>query len=487
MTEYRPPRLENAGDGAMVMRVLPNRPGVGQFFKTWQAVEVVRMSDAPGGSEAHYVIGPLLDAMSRSALYAGSLPPGNYRFVKFSAMSCGALCVESSLTAGPRFSGFAIQSGKLTDLDVLVQTPPVSFMNAGTVMLTHGHAPLGAETSEIVAELAPGLKPVLTGPALSWTDSPQATAAIANLDLLARKLSYGNVSPQALPDGRILYGSANGMVFEWTPGKRPVAHDIGMRKSVESVLATTDGAWIAGGELAMLQLTRDQGTSWESIRGDLPLALVLDVHQWQDQLLVTTLRGQSVGVYRSGLNGGSWTRIGSYEMSLSNFWDVPGVRPQSFLLGNHLFTSLPGRKMADLDLATTTSELRELPGAIQMFSVSSDGMLRCRCQAAIAVNPYESHDMGRTWTSSNVARFMLMPTFRDQLHGVALLGHFMAPGTLVYTEDGGSSWTETVTVPANSQLEFVYGKDGKSVYAMSSQGTAWASFDDGKTWKGGMR
>lgn len=487
MPEYRSAKLKDPNDGAMAVRILPNRNGVSQFFKTWQVLEVVRSPDAPGGTEAHFEVGPLLDGMSRSALYAGSLPPGHYRFVKLSAMSCGALCVQSSLMVNPHFSGFDVQSGKLTDLNVLVQSDPPSFLGAGNVMLSHDEAALGTETTEIIDELAPGLKPVLVDAPLSWTDSPAAAAAQAKANLLARQFSTGSVSPEALPDGRIIYGSANGVVFEWTPGQRPVAHDIGMRRSVESVLVTTDGAWIAGGELSMLQLTRDQGKNWGSIRGDLPLALILDVHQWRDQLVTTTLRGQSVAVYRSGPYGGSWTRLGSYEMSLSAFWDIPGIRPQSFLIGDHLITTLPGRKLADMNLETAASEIRDLPGSLQMFSASPDGVLRCRCQAAIAVNPYESHDMGRTWTSSAAARFMLMPTFRDALHGVAFLGHYMSANKLVYTEDGGNTWIETVDVPADVAYKFVYSKDGKAVYAMSSRGSIWGSFDDGRTWKTGMR
>src|SRR5690606_32729324 len=150
-----------------------------------------------------------------------------------------------------------------------------------------------------------------------------------------------------------------------------------------------------------------------------------------------------------------------YTMDLSDFWDVPGVRPQSFLYESRLVTTLPGRNVAVLDLKNRQAETFPLPGAIQKFSVSDDGVLRCKCMPSLIVDPYESHDFGETWVKSSHDRFMLPPIFKDKEHGVAFQNGMYSSAKIVYTEDGGETWKSSIDTRYHFHHIF-YSKDKKS-------------------------
>jgi photosystem II stability/assembly factor-like uncharacterized protein len=473
--EMRTATMEAPTDGAVLIRVLPNMASASQFFKNWNSITVERL---PTGTESakQFALTPTLDATSRTAIYAGSLPPGTYRFVQFSAQQCGYMCVSSLITVNPNFSRFDVKSGRLTDLGELVQ---LGFGNK--VLFAHGREPDTTISTEIIEQALPSLKPLLTAPALSW-DADTVPVTMDKASEIAKKISYGFVAVKDTDQGDFVYGSANGVVFSWQPGQKPVAHDINSRVSVESVLVTPSGSWLAGGELGVLRQSDDSGVTWRSIRGNLPFGVVVDLNYWNKRVIATTLKGNDVNVYTAAEGSDAWSPLAHYQMDISLFWDIPGVRAQSYLVKDTLITTLPGRKVAVMDLHSGQSNIRELPGAIQMFSVSQDQVLRCRCAASIAVNPYESHDMGKTWQDSTNSRFMLMPTFRDDKNGVAFKGGFFAPSRMTYTADGGSTWFETTEAPIFFNQLF-YSRDGKTAYAGSAEGAFWTSTDDGRHWQ----
>jgi hypothetical protein len=230
-------------------------------------------------------------------------------------------------------------------------------------------------------------------------------------------------------------------------------------------------------------ISTDEGRHWRSVRGALPYGVVMDLDEWRDQVLVTVLRGNKVSAYAANESTMEWLPLAAYELQISAFWDIPGVRPQSFLIGDTLITTLPGRKLAVLNLQTKAVEINSLPGAIQMFSTSADGVLRCRCVAIIATNPYESRDLGKTWQEAAIPRFALMPAFKDKLHGVAYVGQWLASGgTLAYTENGGKDWIEAYKTDVYFDKVF-FSHDGSEAYALSAFGARLMSTDAGKTWE----
>lgn len=477
--DIRGTQIKGPNDGAVVIRVLPNVQSSSQFFKNWQFLKLARAPQAGESSEVEYAVLPKTDAASRSAIYAGTLPPGQYRFVQFSAQQCGYMCVSSLLEVAPKFSRFEVKPGQITDLGVLVQTDP--YDGSRRVMLTHESAGSSALTPELVREVLPDLLPMMSRPRLSWL-AESVPSPMAAMHQSAIQHSYGLLSPRETEDGAFLYGTANGVVGRWKPGASHQSHDIGERVSVDSVLVLPDERWMAAGEFSTVKISGDRGRTWQSVRGDLPLGLVVDLNLWRDSVILTLMQGKLVKVYSAPAGSDQWKLVAEHTTDVNLFFDVQGVRPQSLLLGDVLVTTIPGRQLSVLDLSSGRAELRPLPGAIQMFSASADGVLRCRCISVIKVDPYESHDLGKTWVESTASRFMMMPAFRDKLNGVAFKGGFMSPSKFAYTRDGGATWVETTEAPFYFHQLF-YSRDGSKAYAATMLGNLWQTENDGQTWQ----
>jgi photosystem II stability/assembly factor-like uncharacterized protein len=294
--------------------------------------------------------------------------------------------------------------------------------------------------------------------------------------------SVGLASPRAIDGSGFIYGTADGVLTRVRPGQQATYYDVGARSSVEAVLVSAEGDWFVGGELGLLSVSKNQGRTWQSIRGDLPFGVIVDLAQWHDQIIVTTLRHKDVFIHAAATGSAHWRQLAHYQIDFNRFSGVPGERAQSFLVRDGLITTIPGRKMAYLDLKTEQSDIRSLPGMIQKFSVSADGTLRCRCKATIAVNPYESHDLGLSWKDSNVSRFMMMPVFQDEKHGIALETPIGTQYKMLYTEDGGVTWVESMDAPLGVRQMF-YSHDPGIAYVGTAYGQFWMTHDNGKSWK----
>jgi hypothetical protein len=471
---YRPAKVQDPGDGAVVMRVLPNMDGpVGTLFKTWATLTLARTSSSPAEHEMTFLLRPTLDATSRTAFYAAGLPPGDYRFEGFSSERCGAVCVQTSASVSPGFSHFQVESGRLTDLGVILLS--LAPGGSGETQMVHDMASDHPETAEIVRELVPDLSGLTRDAPLSWKPA-SVSAEMEKLRAHSIAHNLGFASPQPIDGGGFIYGTAYGFLVSFMPGHSPSAHYVGFRSSIETVLVTSDGDWLVGGELGLLSSSKDRGHTWQNIRGSIPFGFVVNLSQWHNQVIATTLRGKDVYIHAAAPGGAPWRQLAHYQL------DVTGQSVQSSLMGDGLVTTLPSSKVAFLDMSTGQSEIRSAPGWINAFSASADGVLRCLCTPAIATNPYESADLGKTWKSSNASRFMRLPTFRDAKHGVAFKAPVLAQAKMVYTEDGGTTWIDGIDAPVGVHPVF-YSRDGSVAYLGTAYGAFWASHDDGKTWE----
>lgn len=473
------PVPQQADEGAVVVRLLPNTQSASQFMKNWENIVVEQDSGKTGEPGKQYALKPDLTATSRSAVYVGALPPGRYRFVRFSSQSCGAACISESITVNDTFSRFDIRPQQLTDLGVIIQTPG---MQNRRFMLAHVESDDKQLVDELVRDLAPALAPMLDKPRLGW----RADSVPAQMPLLARHAkaaSHGFVQPQEAAPGFFIFGTADGVVGGWNASQRTTTQfDLGTHRSIDTVLVTKNGAWLAGGEFSLLAQSDDQGRTWHSIRGNLPLGLVTDIHEWHGEIIVTMLRGNDVRVFAAETDSARWRMLGQYKMDVNFFFDIPGVRPRSLLMEDQLVTLVPARKLAVLDLAMETAEQRDLPGAVQQLSASEDKVLRCKCSGGIAVNPWESRDMGKTWQPAALSRYIQQPAFRDRLHGVAFESAVFSSAKLVRTVDGGKTWISSTDI-AYPISSLFYRRDQAAVYAASPYGAVWESTNDGVSWR----
>lgn len=475
--EYRNSNIQSSADGGLLFRLLPNTLSASFYFANWQDITVARLPSRPGEREQKFAVSAKEEGGSRTAIYAGWLPPGTYRIVNFSSRQCGAICIDAQITVNPQFSKFEIQTGHLTDLGVLVQTD-VPSKDQGT-LLSLGNPPAVQDTEELVDQLVPGFRALLSSPLLYWKEDTVSPKMPVFAEY-AKVASFGLSSPTELSDGSFLYGSANGVVFQWTPGAGTVGHDVGTNSAVESLLVTSGGSWLAGGELGMLRQSDDHGVSWHSVRGNIPLGVVVDLYQWRNKVVATTVRGSRVWIHSADLDSSEWEQLAQYVMIPHVLTDPFGVEPESFLVGDRLVTSLPGRRVANLDLVAGTSEISSLPGSIQSFSVSTDGVLRCWCVPTMIVDYVESRDFGKTWSQAGEARYV--SAYRDNLHGVSFKGPLpFSPARMMYTHDGGASWIDSTEMPLYIKQVF-YSRDQKTAYAVTAYGTLWSSSNDGRSW-----
>lgn len=476
--QTRSAALEAPGDGALVLRLLPNNDGTNLYLKQWGSLRLARV-DA-GGTRTEFLVPPTLDAAARSATYVASLPPGQYRFVTLPGHQCGYICQPSWITPNERFSGFQIIPGRITDLGTLVQGQMSA--GAGSVLMAIEAKPTHAQTPELVRELAPPLVPLLQQPFASW-DLNASSQALALIGEVVLRSSRGVTAPSETAEaGRFIHGSANGAVISVLPGGTRKTHDVGERSGVETVLVASDGSWYAGGEFSLLKQSTDQGATWKSLRGNLPLGLVVHLLEDDGRVLAAVLRGPRLQVLAAPLGSSEWKPLFAADLNVSRFWDAVNVRPALFVDGPRLVVSLPGQQLAVFDKATAQLSVRALPGSIQYVSVGKDGIYRCRC-GSVKVDPYESRDQGRTWQAVDTSRYFMLPAFRDARFAVRLQSAFAGPTRMAATRDGGATWTEGTPEVPHDLAWFVYSRDGKSIWGMTLTGVFWVSRNEGQTWE----
>lgn len=498
--------VASAGQGAIVMRLLPNNDGTDPYLKAWGKVRLQREGDA-----APYSIAPLLDAASRSAVFAGALPPGRYRFMQLPSFACGYVCTPSVTTPASGFASFEVEADHLTDLGAIALT---TTPGSNVALLATESRPSGPATAELVREIVPGFAPLLARPVRHWgsaaalpatggtgpVTSAQAAAAdpkapmapaphealAALLGEVAWRSSKGFSAPvETAEAGTFIHGSALGVVYSRTGAGARRAHNLAERAAVDAVLVAADGRWIAGGEYSLLKQSRDRGTSWETVRGNLPFGLVVALAESRGQVLAAVLRDRELRLFAADAATlgpqTAWRLLYAATLDLAAYWTATR-RPELFVQGERVVLTLPNRQVAVIDLAGGTAQTLVLPGAIQHFAFGADGVMRCRC-ASTNVNPFESHDLGRTWRAVDTSRYWMLPAWQDARNGVMLRNAFAGASKLAVTRDGGASWVESATAVPHDLHHLRWSKDGKTLYAASLQGEFWVSRDEGRNWQ----
>jgi hypothetical protein len=468
-------------DGGVLLKISENLPISTGMIYWGDSVTVRRMPDAADSSSTCYALHLGLRGEAAGTFLGGALPPGTYEFPTIGAtkQSIGA-CNQRDLlkTNESRFGKFAVTAGKLTYLGVLEHT-------GGNELYKSYMIPMLASGSVNLAEILhvdfPELERLDIHDPQGWL-SHSLPAGQDSASRFAIANSYGLFDPSQTLDGTWIFGSRTGVVRTWSRGQsRAELHDTGRRVSLLATAVLPDGSWLAGGEESTLLRSRDKGASWESVRGNLPFGLIGHVVPLGQDILLTLIDGKEVFVYRGDIESGRWRKLASFQGEFAFWTGLKGTLPQSFLVGDTYLTTLPSKQLAIYRLSTGASEIRSLPGSISEFDAGKDGVLRCICVATIAINPYESHDMGKTWQSSTFSRFMALPAMTDATHGVTWYksGAFDKP-SMAYTEDG-QTWKPTLAAPARLR-HFFFSRDHKTVYASNEGGLVWASEDNGKHW-----
>lgn len=466
------------GDGAVIFKLtqnLENRLGLVSYGVPNIAVKRL---EANGKSPCYRLTANTL-GMLHSAVFGGALPPGIYEFPTVGAgTGIGGPC--GTTDSPSKFARFMVEAGKLSFLGTIEIT---ASNDRHRTFITPEPAPNLLRARVLVDNEFPDLSRFSQAVIVGWVPASMPPGLDAARQFAVEN-SFGLLDPSETSDGRYIFGSRAGVIREWAPGEsRPIIHDTGVRTSLELTTILPDGHWLVGGEGSALLASADHGQTWTSVSSNLPFGAIVGLNSARSGIVYVTLfRGDTVSVFsgRPGLS--PWRKIASYTTTFNHWTSIAGVLPRTDMIEGKLVTLVPSRQIAILDPATGKSVIRNLPGSAQVFSVSADGVLHCRCNKVLAVNPYESHDFGQTWISSAASRWMMMPAMRDARHGVAWVGAMMGKRGMVYTNDGGATWTPSTETPDLSLQNTFYSNDGKRAFATNGVNQLWESDDDGRSW-----
>lgn len=427
--------------------------------------------------------------------YLGALPPGRYRFVDFQAVDCKILCAGPALPAPGNMPEFEISAGRIRYLGTIAlamvskdySTDPDAFSNHWSWK----HRPEMAEATHMLGaypELSAFSERVDSG----WYGIETPAAETARIQMKAG--SYGMLAVTDYGEDGFYFTSHNGMIKRYRPGGFLELLDTGHDLMVTSVRELADGRVFATGEAGMLRYSADGGMHWIDRGEGIPFGLAANaVAIGTDEVAFTLQRNDTVSLYIGKASQGAWRKLADFPLVFATWTGLPGAQPELFHHSGTLVLTLPSRKIAVIDLATGTSELRDPPGSIATAKLSADGVLRCSCAKTIAVSPYESRDYGKTWTPAAFSRFLGLPEFHDAQNGFSYQSAvFSAKNTgLSFTRDGGKTWDFT-NYPdlSRSWWQPAYSRNGKvlmlysiSFFGQTALQIVKTSVDDGKTWQ----
>lgn len=374
------------------------------------------------------------------------------------------------------FGKFEVRAGQVTNLGVWARTGSKKFRESKI-------APFGDDDPDTAAQAFPELKAYIGKSVLGWVDGSLPTGLDVRRQY-ALSNAYGLQGASEAVDGTWLFGSRLGIVRSWRPGDTScTAHDTGVRVSIETTASLPGGKWLVGGENSTLLLSSDHGTTWTSVRGNLPYGLVAKVAAVDDNIWLTLVDEDKVQIYEGTIDSKHWQLKTQARIKPEKAYENFDLQPvQSFVAGKVYATTLPPDHFNLFDMSTGETTAPEAPGHIVRFSMAADGTMFCWCAAFRRAEQY-SNDHGLTWTKIADTSGDAPPTMQGDARGVMPM-----PGRgFALTDDGGSSWTPVsvanIDPPHHSYIAYAYySADGKRIVATDGVENIWSSEDAGQHW-----
>lgn len=460
-----------ASNGVVIFKLSSNTPSIG-FFQYWQGANVQSVDKK---NPMTYVIGFSSKGNSRSAVYLGSLPEGEYRLAGFSSEQCGAMCITSSIKLSAKLGTFEVRAGKVTELGHLLYDQ----IDGSSSLIVPGNSSDNWATRYLEAFYPNITASFSTQELLHWKEAdPKGQQLYKALRADAR----GLLRPSPTSDGSILFGSYLGAIRLWHPGSPVINFDTGLQGAIESVIELAPGAWLAGSENGQFVQTQDSGKTWQLLSNGFPDYSLMGLYAYKSKVFATASNGRELSVYRRTVSDTHWTLISRHQLAFS-FWTGVAKLPETKAYKSKLVTTLPSEALVVTDMERETSVEQKFPGGLAAFALGQDGVLRCIATKAIAANPYESHDWGKTWIDSTHSRFMSLPYFIDEKTGYGLQGEWLAAtADLSVSTDGGATWKSQGPLPYRTPY-FSYIDSSSVLFATDGYNTIVFSKDGGKSWR----
>ncbi len=457
-------------NGLVIFKLSANSPNIG-FFRYWRGVTVKSINQE---RSKEYTIGFSAKGNSRSAVYFGSLPEGEYELVEFSSGQCGAMCISSHVSLSKAMGSFSIKSSEITDLGHLLYVA----VGRDKSLVVHGKSQdqwVGNYLNEFYPHITQTFS---TENMAGWENAHEH---MADMYKGIKNKSKGLLRPFETSNGSVLFGSYLGNVRVWYPEKGVRSYDTGVQEAIESVAELEDGTWIAGSESGRIVMSKDFGVSWRDFGSPFLNSSIMGLTPYDKKIFATVATHEKIGIYYREFSSDKWELVSEHPLKFA-FWTGVQIYPSSIAYENKLVTSLPSKALAITDMDSLTTMEKSFPGGISAFTLGNDGVIRCSAAKTLAVNPYESHDWGETWVSSKHSRFMTLPYFKDDAQGFGLQGAWLSgKANLSVSSDGGETWAEKVPLPYRTPY-FSHLKQSGELFAWDGYNTIVLGKNNGEKW-----
>lgn len=489
----------NRGEGAVVFTVTVDYPSSANVNAIAPLLlPTVTVQSVDGDKPRLYFLNYRLEGLQSVRAYGGSLPPGRYRFYDFAGHSCALtlVCRGPTIPAPAEMPEFTVSEGQISYLGTIsfaaIVKSDVTNLKDMEQRWAWSNSPDLVSGRRLISamyhELAEQTDKIVAG----WSSTPDKFAATRKLQAEMRFRSSGYYQASSFGQDGFYFGAQNGVIKRWSPLDGLKLIDTGSDFPIRTVAAQNDGRILAGGEGTTLLYSPDGGRTWQDAAVGLPFGIITKIVRINDEEVVfSLLQKETASLYRGHFGASTWTKLGEFQAHFAFWTGFPGALPELFVQGQDLVMSLPSKQGVHLRLDGGQPRVFALPGGIQSFSYTLDGVMRCRCARSIAVNPFESRDMGRTWQPADLDRYLLLPVFKSSLEGFSYQGALFSKtkSGVVVTQDGGKAWEKVSGMGNGNWWAPTYSADGSRMLLTgvlmltnSAMDMVQTSADGGKTW-----
>ncbi len=492
------------GDGAVLLTVSVDYPNAGNANAFANQIPALSLERIDGDKPVEVELPPALTGLHVGRGYGGTLPSGRYRVASL-CRECGDSSVPKT---GEDLPEFTVVAGKTSYLGTILVSSVRTKDKENPVdrRWAWSAEPDARIGQRLLQALFPALAKTTTLALDGWQATPEAALAAAQVRLEIKRSSSGLVEPSPHAADGFHFGANNGVIKRWTPRAGVQLIDTGSTFHVRSVLEGEGGQLLAGGEAGTLLYSADDGLTWTDVFGELPYGLVLQVKSaGGNDVVLNLLHGDKVSLYRGQLGKNRWERVVEHVLEFKFWTGTRGAYPVLHVHGREVALTLPSKQALYLHLDSGESHVIKLPGSGETFSFTADGVMRCLCVRSIAVNPWESHDLGRTWKASSLDRFMKLPVFRSPTEGFTYKSPWLNPKSarIFTTTNGASNLKQSLHLPpigvgvagmgysADGSVMLLSGSmvaDSGSVetaFTSEDQGASWQRWSSERTWRHG--
>ncbi|HVE51902.1 MAG TPA: hypothetical protein VNB23_00815 [Ramlibacter sp.] len=491
------PQKLDAREGAFVVKLVGVQP-LSAFNAKWKSVKLL---DVRTGRRTE-----LMDTAALGAgysLFMGSLPEGEYQVTGLESIGAGpgtfgvipALIIagmtSDSQSLQKSLGTFRIQAGTLTNLGLIVSALPEE---KGQPMKLAVMGDAAAQASAL-ANVEPRARERLAAmPSTGWPAPPDGAAA-QQAEKIVREHARNISTMEATPDGRILIGSALGMVHTRGTDGRWSSSSVGGLDNITYVRALADGRIFAAtdagsyfvGSPQQRQWTRHDFTSVDSRVTHLePLGehgfalLTASMHQPNfaqpaTSRLYVKRTLEEAGPGREVLSLKDFSAMGRLPV----FYN--GVELQVYF--NHVGVS----RTADLyriDPATLDKRMEKADfWATEIYRLSGQDVVMHRMNGMTIYSSFSS-DGGRTWRHEKTGADPYSMRFvgTGRAYGFVVKGRGWSTNAMgmVVSTDGGAKWRDTGVPVEGEGLMPIRLVDGR-LFVMTSRKLV-STADEGRTW-----